>query len=324
MLRAVDVVGRGREIAQLDAALDEVLVVRAARRRFAVVRGRATELERDVPLTLFADLRPAATGPDEDRPGAAPDRWSLGRTIAGELDRVAGRDPLAVVLDDVHWADPVSVEVLGTLLARGPRVPHLLALATRPGVAADALLVAARSAGRRPRLLDLGPLTPEAAGAVVDAVDGTRTPADRARITATAGGNPLLFEELARSASAALPAGLDADRVRWSVAELTAVRLLAPADADSARRLAFRHPVLRTAAYESLPVTARIAWHARAAAVLAAGGAGRRRSRVPWHRRRRPGISPPRGCCARPRTWSGRRGRRSRRTGTWRPTGPAR
>jgi hypothetical protein len=69
-------------------------------------------------------------------------------------------------------------------------------------------------------------------------------------------------------------AALDPARARGAVQELLAVRLIVPADAESPRLLAFRHPVLRTAAHESLPATARIERHARAATVLAARGAG--------------------------------------------------
>ena len=44
--------------------------------------------------------------------------------------RVAGRSSL--MLDDLHWCDQASVELLGALLHRPPAAPVLLALAARP------------------------------------------------------------------------------------------------------------------------------------------------------------------------------------------------
>ena len=40
--------------------------------------------------------------------------------------------PLVLVLDDFHWADPGSVELLGALLRRPPAAAVLTAVALRP------------------------------------------------------------------------------------------------------------------------------------------------------------------------------------------------
>jgi predicted ATPase len=48
------------------------------------------------------------------------------------LRALAARRPVAVVLDDIHWADPSSVELLGRLLPLALEVPLLFCLVTRP------------------------------------------------------------------------------------------------------------------------------------------------------------------------------------------------
>ena len=45
------------------------------------------------------------------------------------LERLAVARPLVLVLDDLHWADSASVELLGALLRRPPAAAVLIALA---------------------------------------------------------------------------------------------------------------------------------------------------------------------------------------------------
>ena len=58
------------------------------------------------------------------------------------LELLAARKPLVVVLDDLHWADGASIELIAALLRRGPDAPVLLALAFRPGQAPERLTAA--------------------------------------------------------------------------------------------------------------------------------------------------------------------------------------
>ena len=44
-----------------------------------------------------------------------------------------------LVLDDLHWGDTASVELIAALLRRGPEAPVLLALAFRRGQASERL-----------------------------------------------------------------------------------------------------------------------------------------------------------------------------------------
>ena len=252
----------------------------------------------------FGALSPALSEPVPG--GAAAERWRAHRAIAGRLAELAGGRPLLLLVDDAHWADPATLELLEHVLRRPPADPLLLAVGLRPGPAAERLL-AARAAGGAFELvaLELRPLAREAAEALLA---GVPAGAERERCFAQSGGNPLLLEELARDGGAhALPGGVVA-AVRAEVAALPAdARALAHAAAvagdpfgidlaaaiaglDQPRALAaldaaehhdlvratadprvfaFRHPVVRTAIYESLGAGARLAQHAAAARALA-------------------------------------------------------
>jgi hypothetical protein len=45
-------------------------------------------------------------------------RYRLHYAIRGVLERLSARQPMLLALDDVHWADAASVEVLTHLLRR--------------------------------------------------------------------------------------------------------------------------------------------------------------------------------------------------------------
>jgi ATP/maltotriose-dependent transcriptional regulator MalT len=113
---------------------------------------------------------------------------------------------VTVVLDDVHWADAGSVELLEYLLRQPPRAPFLLAVAYRPRQVeprlAAALARAAESAALR---LDLPPLSlPDVAELLGTGVSRARTQ----ELFEVSGGNPFYLDALARLASSGqLPAG---------------------------------------------------------------------------------------------------------------------
>src|SRR5262245_33988902 len=136
------------------------LGVRAAARGALVLAGRAAELERDVPFALWVEALGAhvAAAPDqalaelgEDgladlavalpavarstgvAPAPAVERHRVARAVRALLDGWARRRPVTVLLDDVHWADPASADVIALLLHRGTRTGVLLALAARSG-----------------------------------------------------------------------------------------------------------------------------------------------------------------------------------------------
>lgn len=127
------------------------------------------------------------------------------RAVRELLLALSREAPLVVVLEDLHWADRSSIELLGVLLRLGLQAPILFLCAARPGFASttDRFLALARGTLPPERLLDvrLTPLGP----ADVHRLLGTLFPPgslpgpSRERIERYAGGNPLYVEELLRS-----------------------------------------------------------------------------------------------------------------------------
>ncbi|NUW32059.1 AAA family ATPase [Nonomuraea sp. SMC257] len=79
--------------------------------------------ERELPFGLVRQLVRQAAGLD--------DPWRAGRALAAEIDRLEAEGPLAVLVDDVQWADRSSLLSLGYVLRRLPRGRLLVAVAGR-------------------------------------------------------------------------------------------------------------------------------------------------------------------------------------------------
>jgi len=216
-LRGEPGIGKSRLLAELAARAEECGQL--------VLAGRAAELERDVPFALLVDAldhylttreRHELAGLDDEQlaelatalpavarvAGVAPvaavdERHRIARAVRALLERLADASPLTLVLDDVHWADPASADVLALLIHRPPRARVLLALAARSGRAPaleSALATAARQGGAE--LVDVGPLSEEEADALLPSLRSTA----RKRLYAESGGNPFYLEALARGA----------------------------------------------------------------------------------------------------------------------------
>ena len=111
-----------------------------------------------------------------------------------------------LLLDDLHWADSASVELLGALLRRPPAAGVLVALAVRPRQAPERVAAALERAHRAGTLrrLEVGALTPrEARELLGEAVDDAALTA----LYEDAGGNPFYLEQLARSLALERSAG---------------------------------------------------------------------------------------------------------------------
>jgi ATP/maltotriose-dependent transcriptional regulator MalT len=211
-------IGKTRLLAELGA--------RADARGHLVLIGSASELERDLPFSLFVDaLDEYVEGLDPRRLEALDEdvqaelahvfpslaRLGSGREVALQneryrahravrelLEKLAATRPLVLVLDDLHWADSASVELVGALLRRRPAAAVLLALSFRPRQTTERLAAALERAQRAGTLerIQLGALTAvearELLGEGVDASDATV-------LYEESGGNPFYLQQLARS-----------------------------------------------------------------------------------------------------------------------------
>ncbi len=142
---------------------------------------------------------------DETLRDAKAERERAIRALLGIIRNLSGGAPPLVVLEDLHWADLESLEVLDWL-ARDPSAPACFIVASsRDGEPlATPALASLLAAGPRVERLALPPLAVETLARIVEAYAGTTLAAeDRVRLAAEARGNPFLAVELARGLRAA-------------------------------------------------------------------------------------------------------------------------
>ena len=248
--------------------------------------------------------------------GAAPAMPLVGLAALELLAVGAGRAPVLVVAEDVHWLDPSTCEVLAFVSRRLGADPVGLV-----GTAREAELDDNPLAGAGLAELRLGPLDPAAAAALLDAT-AVLDPVARQRVLEEAAGNPLALVELPLTAgrervngwipltrrleqafasrlpglpavtrTALLAAGLnDGDALAEVLAAASVVARAPVSVADLAEAVPaglavvdghtvrFRHPLVRSAVGETAGPAARQAMHR----ALAEGLAGEPDRQV-WH-----------------------------------------
>lgn len=334
-------IGKSRLLAEFCA--------RARRRGLTVLRGWATEYEQHSPFRPFADafadldaralrdcpalaeLPPVLRGAIEEPGGpGAGDRFGLYQTTAAVLSRLGGAG-LVVILDDLHWADPASLELLDHLVRHPVPAPLALVVSRRDRQAPAALSTALADGVDTGAVLRLA-LGPLGERDCVEELAGDLPQPQAAELYAASEGNPLYFLALLQAhrgarlprmpsstppAAAAyggpdgLPAGLEAlllaelsplspmERLTVEAAAVlgdhtTPAMIGALTDSDvtdviealnqvmrrdlvrpgqGGRRLALRHPLIRTLVHESINPWRREELHRRAAAELARAGA---------------------------------------------------
>ena len=213
--------------------LDE-LCARADDHGHLVLSGRAAEMEQDLPFAVIVDalgdyaaslgsdglerliggqaeeLAPVAPGVEGLGGGGASrlhdERFRTHRAVRALLEALGAGSRVVLALDDVHWADDASLELIGHLLRRPPRRGVMLVLAFRPAPArpslVDALASAARDAGAG--LVVAGAADARRGRPLLDddLPDGAR-----AALFAQSGGNPFYLQELARGSAGASGGG---------------------------------------------------------------------------------------------------------------------
>ena len=183
----------------------------------AVARGAAVELEADRPfgpLVAALDLQPGSKDPRRralaalvaGRPAGSSggglaatvpeSRYRAVDAICGLVDALAHVQPLAVLIEDLHWADEPSLLTLRRLL-RATGLPLLVVVTTRPpeplAPAAAALESAVAAGATR---ITIGPLARRDVGSLLDDLVGGPAGPRLLALADGAGGNPLFVAEL--------------------------------------------------------------------------------------------------------------------------------
>jgi DNA-binding CsgD family transcriptional regulator len=202
---------RSARDAGLEAGATRVLGARATELEthlaFGVVRQLLDPLvfalagrDRERLFTGAARLARSVLG--EGQPGAnAPggDRYSTINGLFWLVSTLCRSEPLAVIVDDLQWADEPSLEFLGFLARRIEGMPLLLVTATRPATESRAHLTAALLTEPGAHVLRPAPLGRESVEALVRREVGPHADEEftRACLDATRG-NPFLLSELLR------------------------------------------------------------------------------------------------------------------------------
>ncbi|MGZ4410580.1 MAG: ABC transporter substrate-binding protein [Gaiellaceae bacterium] len=125
--------------------------------------------------------------------------------VLRELLRLLAADrPVIVVLEDLHWADPTSLQLAEQLLALSEEVALLLVATLRPDpdhASWGLRELAARRLGYRLREVELDALSSDAELELLEALvgEGTLPREVEGRVLDEAEGNPFFLEELVRS-----------------------------------------------------------------------------------------------------------------------------
>lgn len=249
-------------------------------------------------------------------PRIAPDRLELAQSVHGLLTALAAEQPLMITLDDAHWMDQPTISMIAFLVQRVSAAPLVMVVARRPeGAAAldplglDEIVLdrlpetdaRALVAGGHPELpgrvlrqvldeaegnpLALIELARQAAGGRHDTAGSSpRARLERgyaAQVTALpeTAQDLLLLVAAANSSSipdlAAAAERLDLDLGGFREAEKSGLVGLTETD------VSFRHPLIRSAVYESAGLHRKVRAHQALAAVLAERD---QPSQAAWHR----------------------------------------
>lgn len=227
------------DIVSLQARPGEAGVAYAviARLLQAVLPRVESELSAERRRALGALLPALATGADSPAPGAVELRQAVLAALTTALARGLG----GLVVDDLHFADDASSELLFAILEDESLAPLQIGLAQRPGgSSARQALERAQFDERRLVPLALPPLTREQIAALVDSFNlpGLRGAELAAPLLRHTGGNPMFLLEtlksmdlgaLAASTHAAAPRALPRSTTVGALIERRLRQLSAPA-----------------------------------------------------------------------------------------------
>jgi len=303
---------------------------------FTVTRCAGVESEMELAFAGLHDLCSPLLGgldslPDPQRDamlsalgltaGISPDKFLVATGALGLLAAASESTPVLCIVEDAHWLDQASAQVLGFIGRRLLAEPVALVFAARPSIAAPDHLVGLPE-------LRVDGLDTRSANALLDSVSVTPVDASvRSRIIDETQGNPLALLELGARMmtpdfaggfaavdhaslshrieheyltrlhalpqdsqdllllAAAEPIG-DTALIRRAAGELTLAVDAADAAVDAGllgvgASVRFRHPLLRSAVYGAATIERRRAAHA---ALAAASDSEIQPDRRAWHR----------------------------------------
>jgi DNA-binding CsgD family transcriptional regulator len=149
------------------------------------------------------------------------DRFSRMHALYWLCANVASDRPLALLLDDAHWADETSLEFIGFLVRRLAFLPMLVVIGTRPPERSTPSALTPLLADPTAGVLQLAPLSLDAiAGWVQGALGAAPEPAFAHACHEMTGGNPLLMRELLRE--------IEAEQLTPTASHAPRVQALAP------------------------------------------------------------------------------------------------
>ncbi len=115
--------------------------------------------------------------------------------IVQRLEGLVSHGPLLVIIEDVHWIDPTSLELIGRLIVRAPRLQMMILITCRPEFFSPW--------GNFPHVSDcpVGRLSPEYSTELMQALSGRKAlPDDIAcQILSKSDGLPLWVQELTKT-----------------------------------------------------------------------------------------------------------------------------
>jgi DNA-binding CsgD family transcriptional regulator len=313
-LGAVRAEGRGRLVlVGGEAGIGKTTLVRALcaeHRPVRVLWGACDALYTPRPLGPFVDIADEAGGELAARVAEGVTPGELVAALAGELGR---RSPSVVVLEDLHWADEATLDVVRLLARRIESVPALV-LATYRDDELDRAHPLRIVLGELPRhaadRMVLAPLSVESVAALAGSAG-----VDHGELHRRTAGNPFFVTEVLATADDAIPetvrdavlariARLDEGaRALLGIVAIVPLRaelwlLEALTDGDLTQldaclasgvlradrdAVGFRHEIARVAVEEALSPHQRMALHRSALAALVAPGARPDPARVAHH-----------------------------------------
>jgi DNA-binding SARP family transcriptional activator len=166
--------------------------------RLAKLEQALTEAgDRNHARSLFAHLLSIPTGDRDPSLTLTPQqrKEKTLEALATHVERLATSRPLLLIVEDLHWADPTSLELIDLIVERAPRRRILVLLTSRPE------FVSPWADRDQTMELALGRLTPRHCAAIIaGVVEGPALPeAVTKEIIRRADGVPLFVEELTKS-----------------------------------------------------------------------------------------------------------------------------